>query len=789
MKKLLFIFALCFFGTQLIAQLNVSFVGSLGYDNQELSDIWGYRAPDSTEYALVGVGNGFSIVSLANPSNPTEVAFIPGDQSIWRDIKTFGEYAYVTTDEGDDGLLVVDMTDLPNSVQSYYYQPTLLGGAIERCHNLYIDEQGYMYLAGCNINGGAVLIYDVFTDPYNPAFVNNTPGSYAHDVFTKDNIMYSSNLDNGLQIFDVTDKNNLVLESITTTAFNFTHNAWANDDNSVVFTTDELADAPVGSYDVSDLDDVKELDLFRPSTTLGAGVVPHNAHVWGDYVIVSYYSDGCIILDATHPDNLIEVGNFDTYFPATSGFNGAWGAYPYLPSGLILVSDISSGLYVLQPNYVQGCYLEGSVTDINDGTALNEVTITINSGAPNLELTDIFGEYKTGQANAGTFDVTFTKVGYFDLTTSAVFDNGVITFLDVQMTPKAIINMSGLTLKNIDDTELEDVAVVAESDQGQFFTTVSNADGTFSLENIIEGDYQFYAGKWGYFHKANIVTLSPTNNAVTLKLDVGYQDDFFFDFNWMASGDAETGEWEWGVPDGTFFQGQISNPNVDVDNDLGNQCYVTENSGSNNAGNADVDDGVTILTSPIMDLTIYNQPIVSYRTWFFNDAGNGDPDDDYIISISNGTDTVVLETITESLSEWRPQSSFIVPDVITVTDNMTLIAAAQDQGAGHLVEAGLDAFIVTEGMPTSTDDLVNFNIEFTAFPNPFEESISLGISLNDNYKTAQLKVTNILGQLVNVLQINAANNLMVGENWEKGIYFLSVEVDGKIVKTQRVVKQ
>jgi len=788
MKNLFIFFAFCFLGTQLTAQLNVSLVGSLEY-NEDLNDIWGYRAPDSTEYALVGVTDGFSIVSLADPANPTEVAFIPGDESIWRDIKTFGEYAYITTDEGNDGLLVVDMTDLPNSVESYFFKPTLLNGTIERCHNLYIDEQGYMYLAGCNINNGGVLIYDVFTDPYNPVFVNNTPGGYAHDVFTKDDIMYSSNLDNGLRIFDVTDKNDLVLKNITTTPFNFTHNAWATDDNSVVFTTDELANAPVGAYDVTDLDDVKELDQFRPSNTLGEGVVPHNAHVWGDYVIVSYYSDGCIILDATHPDNLIEVGNFDTYIPNTTGFNGAWGAYPYLPSGLILVSDIQSGLYVLEPNYIQGCYLEGAVTDITDNSALNNVSITINSGAPNFEQTDVFGTYKTGQATAGTFEVTFTKPGYFDLTTSAVFENGMITFLNVQMTPKAIINITGIALRNEDDVELDNVAVFALSDQGQLFNTISNSDGTFSLENIFEGDYQFYAGKWGYFHKAELLTLPLADNTVTLKLDIGYQDDFFFDFNWTTSGNAETGEWELGVPDGTFFQGQISNPNVDVEGDLGQECYVTENSSSNNVGAADVDAGETILTSPIMDLTIYNQPIVSYRTWFFNDGGDGNPNDDYIISISNGTDTVVLETITESLSEWRTESSFVIPNFISVTDSMTIIATTQDQGEGHLVEAGFDAFIVNEGMPTATSELEKINIEFEAFPNPFEEVIKVNINLNDNIKTAQLQVTNILGQVMDIFPINSLHQFEVGKNWDKGIYFLSIEVEGKMIETHRVVKQ
>ena len=112
--------------------------------SEELSDIWGYAAPDGTEYALVGVNNGTSIVSLADPANPTEVGFIQGSSSNWRDIKTYGDYAFVTT-EGPDGLLVIDMTNLPTSFESYYWKPQLPNlGTLNTCHNIYIDEDGWM---------------------------------------------------------------------------------------------------------------------------------------------------------------------------------------------------------------------------------------------------------------------------------------------------------------------------------------------------------------------------------------------------------------------------------------------------------------------------------------------------------------------------------------------------------------------------------------------------------------------------------------------------------------------
>jgi len=788
MKKILFISVLCLSSLIITAQLNVSFVGALPY-SQELSDIWGYAAPDGTEYALVGVANGTSIVSLANPSDPTEVGFIQGAQSTWRDIKTYGNFAFVTTDQGSDGLLIIDMTNLPSSFDSYFWKPQLLNGTLETCHNIYIDEDGWMYLAGCNLNNGAVMIFDVFTDSYNPVFVNNIQGSYAHDVFAKGNNMYSSNLTNGLQIFDIANKVDIQLEGVQTTPFNFTHNAWSTDDNNFVFTTDELANAPVGSYDVSNLNDIKEMDQFRPTNTLGEGVIPHNVHVWNNYVIVSYYSDGCIVLDATHPDNLIEVGNFDTFIPTSTGFSGAWGAYPYLPSGLILISDIESGLFVLQPNYVQGCYLEGQVTDANTNAFISGAEITIDAPAPNIDYSDNVGEYKTGQAISGTFNVTFTKMGYFPLTTSAVFENGIITILDVQMNPIETIDMIGNTLKTADGTSLAGVAVVAQYSDGTIYSTVSNGDGTFILNNILEGDYQLFAGKWGYLHAVELLTINQTNNSVSLSLSEGYQDDFFFDFNWEINNSAQTGMWELGEPEGTIYEGNQSNPGMDVDGDLGIECYVTGNDGGD-VGNDDIDNGITQLISPVMDLTTYTQPIVKYRTWFFNDAGIGNPNDDFIISVSNGSDEVILETITESASEWRSESSFDLSGIINITNNMTMIFTAQDKPSGHLVEAGLDAFVIEEGMPTSAVNLQTRGIDFQVYPNPFEKSTFVKLDFDNVFNRAQVNVFNVLGRLVETINIeNNTNKIEVGQNWNSGVYLINLKVDGKNLHTLKLVKQ
>jgi hypothetical protein len=59
------------------------------------------------------------------------------------------------------------------------------------------------------------------------------------------------------------------------------------------------------------------------------------------------------VFDATTPNQLKEIGSFDTFLAPvadSAGTDGAWGVYPFLPSGTIVVSDITNGLFVLKDN-------------------------------------------------------------------------------------------------------------------------------------------------------------------------------------------------------------------------------------------------------------------------------------------------------------------------------------------------------------------------------------------------------------------------------------------------------
>ena len=132
---------------------NLSLVGSLEYPNAEGNDIWGYVDSSGIEYALMGLTDGFSVVDLSDPTNPTESFFISGPNSTWRDIKVWDHYAFVTADEGSAGLLIVDLDDLTGNTFLYTNDDFNDSFICERAHNIYIDENGKAYLFGGNIGG------------------------------------------------------------------------------------------------------------------------------------------------------------------------------------------------------------------------------------------------------------------------------------------------------------------------------------------------------------------------------------------------------------------------------------------------------------------------------------------------------------------------------------------------------------------------------------------------------------------------------------------------------------
>ena len=68
----------------------------------------------------------------------------------------------------------------------------------------------------------------------------------------------------------------------------------------------------------------------------------------GTRLLVSHYTEGVHLLDVSDPERPRVLGFYDTYEGTGTGFAGAWGAYIFPGSDLILASDINGGLFVVR---------------------------------------------------------------------------------------------------------------------------------------------------------------------------------------------------------------------------------------------------------------------------------------------------------------------------------------------------------------------------------------------------------------------------------------------------------
>tara|TARA_B100000315_G_scaffold260807_1_gene325617 strand:+ start:6549 stop:9656 length:3108 start_codon:yes stop_codon:yes gene_type:complete len=332
MKRL---YLLLFFPIAVFTQSwNTTLIANLDY-SQSLNDIWGYHASNGKEYALVGLTNGTSIVDVTtDPYNPTEVAFIPGGYSTWRDIKTWDRYMYVGT-EASDGIQVVNIEDPENAELVYTWTQ------ISSSHNIHIHD-GYLYIVGAS--GDDIHILDL-SNPAQPVKVGGWNGEYIHDLYVRGDIIYACGIySSTVYIIDVSDKSNPV--TITDWSYSgMAHACWLTEDGNYLVTADETSGGYIRIWDISNYSNINQVAVWYPEG--GASNSVHNVFVRDNYLYASYYVYGLQILDITDPTNPTLAGYYDT-FPGNSGlYDGAWGAYPFTESCYTYVSDMVGGLYVV----------------------------------------------------------------------------------------------------------------------------------------------------------------------------------------------------------------------------------------------------------------------------------------------------------------------------------------------------------------------------------------------------------------------------------------------------------
>jgi choice-of-anchor B domain-containing protein len=394
----------------LLAFMPLADVGGTFADSAA-NDIWGWTDPVSgKEYAILGRVNGTSFVDISDPENPVYLGALPADDdhqdggspspqhdeegSFWRDIKVYSNHAYIVTEASNAGMQVFDLTQLRNVTNPpETFTSTAHYHDIGSAHNIVINEDtGYAYavgVGGVGSCGGGLHMIDIST-PASPVGV----GCFSADGYTHDaqcvvyagpdadhqgsEICFNANEDT-LTIVDVSNKAAPVMLSRTGyPGRGYTHQGWLATGHQYLLMGDEFDELDFGHntrtwiWDVSDLDNPAVGNIYDSPDS---PAIDHNLYTVDNYAFQSNYRAGLVVLDIDDPLAPVEVASFDVY-PANdnTGFNGSWSNYPYFESGVVIVSGIEQGLFILRPNLDQPATPQLSIS--GDCPGPNAISLT-----------------------------------------------------------------------------------------------------------------------------------------------------------------------------------------------------------------------------------------------------------------------------------------------------------------------------------------------------------------------------------------------------------------------------
>ena len=216
-----------------------------------------------------------------------------------------------------------------------------------------------------------------------------------HDIWVDNDTAFINCPGNGTLVWEFKDQP-IQLSSFTSYPdFGTNHSGWKDGDIYVFAEENNGYDLKI--IDASNVSDLELISTFN--SNVNEFSIAHNLMIKDNLVYLSYYQDGLQVFDISDPSNPVQIAYYDTYIPVNSGgYAGAWGVFAFLPSGKILISDVQSGLFVLNVEY-----LESQEIPVNSGwnlisTFIKNDTLTAASFIGENANNTIIMKDNTGQA-------------------------------------------------------------------------------------------------------------------------------------------------------------------------------------------------------------------------------------------------------------------------------------------------------------------------------------------------------------------------------------------------------
>ncbi|MEW6707819.1 MAG: choice-of-anchor B family protein [Pseudomonadota bacterium] len=339
-----------------------------------VSSTWGYTAPDGARYALMGTARGVLVLDLRDPTNPRVVDEVqgPDDTGVpglyWREMRVYGSHAYIVSEHTNfrGGIMVLDLSGLPDSVR--FVRSVAPRDGHLAAHTLDIDTaRGLLYLQRITdmaapsaapgrataqheqhpVGGpddGSVEVYDLATDPENPAYLTTfNQHRSVHDITAVGDFVYVAEGNAAsFSKWDVRDPRQPVLVSRWSVG-GFAHNAWPSADHSLVVTTEEIPNGlPARVWRM-----VGATPTQLATLKVGTGT-PHNVVIEGTRAYLSHYTEGLAVYELADPAAPQLVARYDTNGLDGPGLGGCWGVYKFPGAPLAICSDTSSGFNLIR---------------------------------------------------------------------------------------------------------------------------------------------------------------------------------------------------------------------------------------------------------------------------------------------------------------------------------------------------------------------------------------------------------------------------------------------------------